>query len=110
MNKRFILELVVGILLLLGVLIFGEKGMVVFSLLAVLPFIGKRKNLDEREIQLLYKIGNYTAALTLLGSVVIFSLSDSIFMGHLIGKSWLFYVCSIFFISHGASGIFVMRS
>lgn len=108
MNKRLILELTVGILLLLAVLIFGQKGMAVFALLAIHPFIVKKKKLDERESQLLNKTGNYTAAITLLASIVIYYFSDSIIMGQSIGENWLFYVCSAFLISHGASGLLIM--
>jgi len=41
-------ELIIGIILLISVLLLGDKGMVAMVLLAALPFIGKRK-LDERE-------------------------------------------------------------
>ena len=52
MNKRFILELTVGIILLVAILIIGQKGMAVIALLAIHPFIAKKKKLDERESQL----------------------------------------------------------
>lgn len=110
MNGRFILEIAVGVLLLLAILIFGQIGMAVFALLAIHPFIAKKKKLDERESQLFNKIGNYTAALTLLASVATFYFSDSTIMGHTIEENWLFYVCSAFLISHGTTGIWIMRS
>lgn len=110
MYRRFILELAVGVLLLLAVLIFKQKGMAVFSLLAIHPFIARKKKLDERESQLLNKIGNYTAAITLLASVATFYFSDLIINGQTIGENWLFYVVSAFLISHGASGLIIMRS
>lgn len=110
MNKRFILELTVGIILLVAVLIFGQKGMAVFALLAIHPFIAKKKKLDERESQLFNKIGNYTAVITLLASVATFYFSDLIINGQAIGENWLFYVCSAFLISHGGSGLVIMRS
>lgn len=110
MNKRFILELIVGIILLVAVLIFGQKGMVVFVLLAIHPFIAKKKKLDERESQLFNSIGNYTAAITLLASVATFYFSDFVINGWTIEENWLFYVVSAFLISHGASGLIIMRS
>ncbi len=110
MNKRFILELTVGILLLVAVLVFGQRGMAVFSLLAIHPFIAKKKKLDERESQLFNKIGNHTAAITLLASVAIFYFSDVIINGQSIGENWLFYVCSAFLISHGVSGLLTLRT
>jgi len=55
MNKRFILELLVGIILLVSVLMFGPKGMAALALLAIYTFFKKKKKKpDEREIQLFY--------------------------------------------------------
>ena len=110
MNKRFILELTVGIILLVAILIIGQKGMAVIALLAIHPFIAKKKKLDERESQLFNKIGNYTAAITLLASVATFYFSDLIINGQAIGENWLFYVCSAFLISHGVSGLLIIRT
>ncbi len=109
MNKRFVLELIVGIILLISVLTFGQKGMAAIALLAIHPFIAKRKKLDEREIQLFNKIGNLTAGATLLVSIVIFYFSDFIVKGQTLGENWLFYVVSAFLISHGISGLFVFN-
>ena len=109
MNKRFILELSVGLLVLIAVLFFGPKGMALFALLAIHPFVAKKKKLDERESQLFYKIGNYTAGFTLLASVTIFYFSDSLINGHTIGENWLYFVCSAFLISHGISGLALFR-
>ena len=110
MNKRFILELTVGIILMVAILIIGQKGMAVIALLAIHPFIAKKKKLDERESQLFNKIGNYTAAITLLASVAIFYFSDLIINGQAIGENWLFFVCSAFLISHGVSGLLIIRT
>lgn len=110
MNKRFILELTVGIILLVAVFIFGQKGFAALSLLAIHPFIAKKKKLDECESQLLNKIGNYTTGITLLASIATFYYSDFIINGQAIGENWLFYVCSAFLISHGSSGLVIMRS
>lgn len=110
MNKRFILELTVGIILLVAVLIFGQNGFAAFALLAIHPFVAKKKKLDERESQLFNKIGNYTAAITFLASVIAFYFSDLMINGQAIGENWLFYVCSAFLISHGGSGLVIMRS
>lgn len=105
MNKRFIVELSVGIILLASILVFGPKGMAAFALLAIHPFVAKRKKLDEREIHLMYKIGNQTAAITLLASIAIFYFSDLAINGQLIGANWLFFVLSAFLVSHGAVGL-----
>jgi hypothetical protein len=109
MNRRFILEFIVGVTLLVSVLIFGQKGMVALVLLAIHPFIQKKKKPDEREIQLFNKIGNFTAGATLLASVAVFYFSDFIVNGQTLGENWLFYVCSSFLISHGTSGFLVFN-
>ena len=105
MNRRFILELSVGIILLISVLFFGQQGMVAFALLTIHPFVSKKKKLDERETQLFYKIGNLTAAATLLASVAIYYFTDFIINGQKLGDFWLFYIVSAFLISHGVFGI-----
>jgi len=110
MNKRFILELTVGIILLISVIIFGQKGFAVFALLAIHPFVSKKKKLDERESQLFNKIGNSTAGATLLASVVIYYFSDFVVNGQAIGGNWLFYVCSAFLIAHGLSGLIILKN
>lgn len=110
MYKKFILELIIGIILLAAVLIFGQKGMVVIVLLTIHPFIERQKKLDERESQLFNIIGNYTAAITLLASVATFYFSDLIINGRAIGDNWLFFVVAAFLISHGASALIIMRN
>jgi len=108
MNKRFAYELIVGVLLLIAVALFGAKGMVVNVLLIAQPFIGKKK-LDEREFQLFYKVGNYTAGATLMACVIIYYFSDSVVNGQLIEKIWLFLVVSALLIAHGASGLIIFK-
>ena len=108
MTKRFAYELIVGILLLIAIFLFGTKGMVVLALLAAQPHIGKRK-MDEREFQLFYKVGNYTAGAMLVACIIIFEASDEMVNGHLIGKIWLFLVVSALLIAHGASGLIIFK-
>ena len=109
MNKRFVLELAVGLILLAAVLFFGSKGMVAFALLAIHPFLGKRQKPDERELQLHYQIGNFTAGFTLLACVTVYLLNDYQIDAQPVSANWLFYVLSAFLISHGASGLVIMR-
>ncbi len=109
MNKRFVLELITGIILLISVLTLGQKGMAALALLAVYPFIKRKSKLDERETQLFNKIGNITAGATFIASVAIYYFSEIAVNGWTIGDNWLFYVCSAFLISHGASGLFVFN-
>jgi hypothetical protein len=110
MEKRFIYELIVGIFTLIAITLFGFIGMMAMALLAGHSFVGKNNNeADEREIQLLYKVGNYTAGATLLASIIIFYSSDLAVNGHLIGKFWVGFVLCAFIIAHGASGLIIFK-
>lgn len=107
MTKRFTYELVVGILLLIAIVLFGTKGLAVMALLAVHPFIGKKKA-DERELQLFYRIGNITAGATLLACIVVYYFSDFVINGVEIGKNWLGFVVGFFLLVHGLAGMIVI--
>lgn len=108
MKKRFIYELIVGIIMLIAIFLFGVKGLAAMALLAVHPFIGE-KNADERESQLFMKVGNYTAGATLFASVIIYYFSDLEVYGQLIGKNWFGLVLTAFIIAHGAAGLIVFK-
>ena len=108
MKKRFAYELLVGIILLSAVILFDVKGLAAGVLFAFQPFIGKKKA-DERESQLFYKVGNYTAGITLVASVIIYLFSDSTINGFLIEKNWLGLVIAAFLLSHGGSGLILFR-
>ena len=108
MTKRFLLELIVGIIGLIAVLLFGDAGTAVITLLVVHPFIGKKKA-DERESQLFNKVGNVTAALTLLAAIGIYFASDIVVNGYQIGAHWLMLLVFSFLIVHGASGLVIIR-
>ena len=109
MKKRFAFELVVGIICLIAIFLFGTKGIVSLALLALEPYIGKKK-MDEREYQLFYKVGNYTAGASLLACVIIYECSDLVVNGQLIAKNWLGLVVSTFIIAHGASGLLIIKN
>jgi len=109
MNRRFILELTVGIILLVAVFLFGQRGMAVLALLAIHPFIEKKKKLDERELQLFYKVGNFTAGATLLVCVAVYYFPDFAVNGQTLGENWLSHVYSAFVIFHGGSGLFLFN-
>ena len=109
MKKRFVYELVVGAILLSAILLFGEKGFAAIVLLAGYSFVRKKKN-DEREIQLLYKVGNYTAAFSLLGAIVIFYFSNKTVNGYLINDNWLGLLVAIFLLSHSIAGLLIFRT
>ena len=108
MKIRFFYELVVGIILLIAIFLFGEKGFTAIVLLVAQPFIGKKKA-DERESQLFNKVGNYTAGTTLFACVLIYYFSDLTVNGQLIGQYWLGLVAAGFLMAHGASGLIIFR-
>lgn len=108
METRFGYELIVGILTLIAIILFGEKGMAVLALIAAQPILSKRK-FDERESQILNKAGNFTAGATLLVCILIYETPDLVINGQLIAKVWLLWVVSIYVIAHGASGLIILR-
>lgn len=109
MIKRFTYELAVGIIMLIAVFLFGTKGLAALALLAAHPFIG-RKKADERESQLFNKVGNYTAAATLLACVIIYYFSDAVVNGQSLEKLWFCVAVSAFIIAHGAAGLIVFKT
>jgi hypothetical protein len=108
MKTRFTYELFVGIILLIAIILFGGKGFAALALLAVQPFIGKKKA-DERESQLFNRVGNYTAGTTLLAAIAIYYFSDVLVNGMPFGKYWLGLVVAAFLIAHGASGLIIFK-
>ncbi len=108
MKKRFAYELIVGIIGLIAVFLFGSAGMAALALLVAHPFIGKKKA-DERESQLFNKVGNTTAAITLLACVAIFLAGDFVVNGFPIGENWLFLVVYSFLIAHGGAGLIILK-
>ena len=108
MKTRFAYELFVGIVLMIAIILFGDKGFVALVLLAVQPFIGKKKA-DERESQLFYRVGNYTAGATLLAAIAVYYFSDSLVNGIPLGKFWLGLVVAAFIMAHGASGLIIFK-
>lgn len=107
MKKRFIFEICVGLIMLTAIYFFGVKGLAAMALLAAHPFIGKKES-DERESQLFYKIGNYTAGATVLAATIIYYFSDKIINGILIGNHWFGLLIVSFLMAHGLSGLFIL--
>ena len=108
MEKRFAYELFVGTILLIAVSLFGVIGFAAFALFAAQPFIGKKKA-DERESQLFNKVGNITAAATLLACVIIHFSSDFVVNGFKIGESWLILAVFSFVLAHGTAGLIIFK-
>ncbi|MCF8337648.1 MAG: hypothetical protein K9I74_06650 [Bacteroidales bacterium] len=111
MKTRFSYELIVGVVLLVAILLFGVKGIAAIALLAVHPFLRKKKLEKTERITLLFnKTGNYTAGLTLLASIIIYYFSDAAINDINIGDNWLGLVVSAFLISHGLAGLIIFRN
>jgi hypothetical protein len=108
MEKRFIYELLVGLVTIIAVFFFGNAGMAALSLLVAHPFIGKKKA-DEREHQLFNMVGSITAAVTLLACVVIYLSTDVVINGYFVGEHWLILAVGSFLIAHGASGLIIFK-
>jgi len=95
---RFAVELIVGIIVFLSILLFGEKGGFSLALMVLLTFFGKKK-LDEREYQLFYKVDHYTISFVILAMVIIFFLLPSI--------NWLLALVSVFLFFQGLCGLVI---
>jgi len=109
MKKRFLFETIVGVILFASIFLFGFKGIAAISLLALHPFIGKRKK-DTNEVSLLNKIGNYTAGATLLGCIVVNCFSNLTIGNFIIGNNWFGLILSTFILSHGIFGVILFKN
>lgn len=104
MTKRYVFEIIVGVVTLVSVLLFGPAGYASFALMAFMVFFSKKKP-DERELQLFYKAGNATMGLMIVSLVLIDQLKNSMFGPVRVGDYWLSFAMTAFFLSHGASGL-----
>lgn len=117
MKTRFAYELIIGIIGFVATLWFGSVGMVALALLAIHPFIGRRnpfmrgdkEKWDEREYQLFYKAGNFTAGFTIVALVIIFEIKDISINNHLINDNWLVLSASSFIAAHGLSCLIIFK-
>ena len=104
MSKRYVFEIVIGVVTLVSVLLFGPVGYASFSLMAFMVFFTKKKP-DERELHLFYKAGNLTMGLMIVSLVLIDQLKNAMFGPVKVGDYWLSFAITSFLISHGASGL-----
>ncbi len=110
---RFYFQVIASVICAAGIFFFGEKGYSLFALFALLPVLMRIKKvpeLDEREQQLFYKIGNLTLGLSILFVVAIYYLSGFELNGIKIGDFWMpLTVLSIIF-TQGLAGIIVFKT
>ncbi len=96
---RFGYELFVGVITFISILIFKNAGLAAMALMALLPIIHWKRQADEREIFLFYKVGNFTAGAVFIAMVLFHSLLPSI--------DCLGALAISFFTIHGLSGLLV---
>jgi len=92
-------ELFVGVITFISMLLFGNAGLAAMALMALLPIIYWKRQVDEREIFLFYKVGNFTAIAVLIAMVLFHSLLPSI--------DCLGVLAISYFTIHGLSGLLV---
>ncbi len=111
MILRFSYEMLVGLATLIAILLFGEKGFALFALLALLPIIMRTIKVkpDERELQLFYRSGNATLALTILSIFLIYQVSGWTVNGHVIGDYWMPLSISAVLFSRGLVGLLYFK-
>ncbi len=109
---RFYFQVIVGAICLIGILLFGEKGISLLAIFALLPLImrlRKTPKLDERELQLFYKIGNITLGITILLLVAIDLLSDTVIYGMKVGDFWMELSVSAILFFQGLVGLIIFK-
>ena len=106
MKRRFIYTLVIGIIVWICILLFGQVGGASLALMAVLAFI-KKKKYDEREYQLYYKTNSFAFAFMIIIMVIINQLQNA---GNIImQENWLILSIAGFFIGQGLIGLIVFN-
>lgn len=112
MITRFWFESIVGLVCIIGILLFGKAGFVCFALFALLPVVtrlSKSNKPDERELQLFYKTGNLSLALTIIVIYLISRLSDIVVNGPRIGDNWMLFSVTSIIMFHGIAGLIVFH-
>ena len=100
-NFYFAAEMSVGLITVLAIIVFGEKGGALFALYGILALLSQRRKPDEREIQLFHKAGTSTMGSFSLTMLAVYYLLRSI--------NWLMALaCSILFFQ-GLWGLLILR-
>lgn len=112
MIARFWFESIAGLICILCILLFGQVGFISFALFALLPVVTrlyKGNKPDERELQLFYKAGNLSLALTIIVIFLISRLSGVVVNGHSIGDNWMLFSITSIVMFHGIAGLIVFH-
>ena len=108
MVYRFYFQLIVGLAVILAILFFGNEGVISILLFVLLPFLKLftgYKVRDERELQMFYKIGNYTLLIVIAAVVIINKFSSTELNNNLIGDFWAPLTIASIFFGQGIIGI-----
>ena len=106
MKRRFIYTLIIGIIIWICILLFGQVGSASLALMAILAFI-KKKKYDEREYQLFYKTNSFAFAIMIIIMVIINQLQNT---GNIMmQENWLILSIAGFFIGQGLIGLLVFN-
>lgn len=109
----FILEAAIGLVGLLATLFWGEKGMVVMILLAMIPFIQKRTIFTEAEKKLFYqKINTIAMVVFAVCLIALFVAKNQVLpiSDIAIQDVWLYISIYIFLLAHGLVGCFLTKT
>ncbi len=110
---RFYFQVVVSLICVTGIFLFGEKGIALIALFALLPVLMRAKKvqkLDEREQQLFYKIGNLTLGISILFVVLINYLSEIVINGVRVGDHWMILTILSMVFTQGLAGLIVFKT
>ncbi|MGE5496565.1 MAG: hypothetical protein ACM3Q2_00720 [Syntrophothermus sp.] len=110
MTFRFTFETAMGAILLTLIFLMGQMAMWVF--LFFIPFFYlprmRRQNMDEREIQLFYKIGNVSTVFMFFSYILIEFLSEGVVNGYKLGDFRLQLCAGMFLLSRGLTGLVIL--
>lgn len=110
MTFRFTFEAVVGTIYLTLTLFLGQMAVWVFLFFTPIFFLPRmrRQNMDEREIQLFYKIGNWSTVSLFLSYLLIENLADVLVYGHKLGDYRIQLCVSLFLLTRGLTGLTIL--
>ena len=109
--ENFLIEMIFGTLFI-ALLIFYKKPVGIIegmsigtgSVLFLFSFL-KRKELDERDYFLYYKVNHFTLASLILGIVLFRTLSYSLSLSVFVAATWAPMIMFIYFFFHGLFGL-----
>lgn len=110
MRFRFTFETVVGAICMALTFFLGQ--MAGWTFILFVPFFYlprlRRQNMDEREIQLFYKIGNISTIYMFLSYLLIEFLSSALINGYKLGDFRIQLCASLFLLSRGLTGLIIL--